>query len=120
MNIKQTKQAIETMQAFVEGKQIEVDYSGEWREVVDPLWNWFDAEYRVMEIKPSINWDHVSPEWKWMATDKAGHTYLFNDLPPQGKTGWWGPRINCTIASSFASFNPGNCDWKDSLVERPG
>lgn len=33
--------------------------------------------------------------------------------------GVWMAEQEYIPASNFASFKPGTCDWKDSLVERP-
>ena len=52
MNRDKTKKAIEVMQAYVDGAEIEVKYSGfsKWRKFIDdvePLFNWDSAEYRI-------------------------------------------------------------------------
>ena len=47
MNIEQTKEAIRVMQAFVDGKEVEVQLpAGNW-ETMAPNWNWRDTEYRI-------------------------------------------------------------------------
>ena len=76
--------------------------------------------YRVALTKPSINWDHVHPMYRFMATDKSGHTYLYtHEAVP-----WLGGEAFCTVAgtncaaTTFTSFKEGTCDWKDSLVKR--
>jgi hypothetical protein len=47
MNIEQTIEAIRVMQAFVDGKDIQVkDFNGVWIEV-DPSWNFNTREYRI-------------------------------------------------------------------------
>jgi hypothetical protein len=69
--------------------------------------------------KPSINWDHVGGEFNTMATDEGGLTFLHEDPPTLGSNLW-----HCLgwiqLANDFTSFTPGTCDWKDSLVLRPG
>lgn len=67
--------------------------------------------------KPSINWDHVHPDYKWMATDDSGETHLFIDEPEPYDFTWVSYDISAP-ADSFASFKSGDCDWKDSLVRR--
>lgn len=34
--------------------------------------------------------------------------------------GWWLAKGRVVDLRGFASFAPGTCDWKDSLVMRPG
>lgn len=128
MNKEQTLKAIEVMQAYVEGKKIELRWNSahDWkmlpREDGYPSWNWDEVTYRVKPAsKPSINWEHVHPDYKWLATDADGETYLYKEEPSlmaRGDGAWpagwdWGD------ATIFASFTPGDCDWKDSLVQRP-
>ena len=47
MNIEQTKEAIRVMQAFVDGKEVELWYGGKWSLVDVPTWNWDDTQYRI-------------------------------------------------------------------------
>jgi hypothetical protein len=47
MNIEQTKEAIRVMQAFVDGKEIQIIYAGVWRLASTPRWGWDDTEYRI-------------------------------------------------------------------------
>ena len=68
--------------------------------------------------KPSIDWNHVSEDFKYLAMDESGLHHLFTEKPLRGTLQW------CTnhpfiYAGHFASFTPGTCDWKDSLVKRP-
>ena len=78
---------------------------------------WRSIVFRVKAVpltKPSINWDHVLPEYKWLARDSGGVAWLYSNKPRE-------PDTNGTIAPvrAFSSYSPGTCDWKDSLVERP-
>src|SRR5690606_26968915 len=119
--------AIEVMQAFADGKSIEFRRKGEngWRVIEGRLasWNWDAKEYRIKEpTKPSINWVHVHPDYKWLATDADGATYLYKEEPTAGDYKWWSSahRWGCgRVADIFESFIPGDCDWKESLVQRP-
>lgn len=123
--MKTLAEKIEVMQACLEGKEIELMPPGDVTWITydqdgDPEFNWHINDYRVKEVpltKPSINWDHVHPDFKWMATDKCGETYLFVSEPTIDISLWDGPQWVC--ASNWTSFVPGTCDWKDSLVERP-
>jgi hypothetical protein len=69
--------------------------------------------------KPSINWDHGGDLFNAMATDESGETWLHEKIPTLGNTVWWN-RGWTRRAAVFNSFTPGTCDWKDSLVLRPG
>ena len=68
--------------------------------------------------KPSIDWSHVSENFQYLAMDADGESYLYTDKPQQGELQWLSrPRL--AAATHFASFVPGTCNWKDSLVKRP-
>ena len=47
MNIEQTIEAIRVMQAFVDGKEVELWYEGKWSLAYVPRWNWDDTQYRI-------------------------------------------------------------------------
>jgi hypothetical protein len=70
--------------------------------------------------KPSIEWSHVAPEYKWLADWRSGEGFLFTCKPKVSNSWQWG---GCDgklgRVSAFASYTPGTCDWRDSLVERP-
>ena len=72
MNREQTKAAIEVMQAYVDGAEIEFRYRADrtcpWLENQDCVsWNWKDKQYRV---KPK-------PREIWVSVDSlADHTIL--------------------------------------------
>lgn len=67
--------------------------------------------------KPSIDWSHVSEEFQYLAMDENGRHHLFA-VKPTLTASEWTMRALYTEAGHFASFIPGTCDWKDSLVER--
>ena len=69
-------------------------------------------------VKPSIDWSHVSEDFQYLAMDADGTFHIYTDKPLQGNRQWT-TNLPCTPAIHFASFVPGTCDWKDSLVERP-
>ena len=77
--------------------------------------------YRIKPVeltKPSIDWSHVHEDYKWMATDEEGGTFVFTSLP-RLKRDVWSNDHDEPEAAIFTSFKVGTCDWKDSLVERP-
>ena len=73
--------------------------------------------------KPSINWDHVAPDYKWLARDSDGDAFLYMSEPhvdfEDHELGWWNTAGDAIHPAAFASYTPGTCDWKDSLVKRP-
>lgn len=73
--------------------------------------------YRIKHKPLSINWDHVHPDYNWMAKDKNGSYFLFENKPNLGEIEWSG--LGWTSCHVFASFQDSDIDWKDSLVRRP-
>ena len=125
--MKTLAEKIAVMQAALEGKPIEaISLFNEmdiWEEPRGELtFNWMDLDYRVKEVqltKPFINWEHVHPDFKWMATDEDNHTYLYTVCPYLDENIWDFLGGQCVGADYFASFVPGTCNWDNSLVERP-
>ena len=69
-------------------------------------------------VKPSIDWSHVSEDFRYLAMDECGLPHLFVEKPEPIDVEWTTYAL-FIYAKHFASFIPGTCDWKDSLVERP-
>jgi len=121
-----TEDKIKVMQAFADGKKIEVRpvKIDRWEDTCKPLWNWSIFDYRIKPLlKDFINWDHVHPDYKWMARDEDGRVYLYPSKPVISKNGFdgWEPRIGGEMrdARAFSSYRQGEVDWTESLVERP-
>lgn len=80
-------------------------------------------DYLPAPAKPSIDWKAVAPQYKYLARDKNGRAYLYKDAPFTGAITWLpsrtDPTFNISLTDAFVSYLPGDCDWKDSLVERP-
>ena len=68
--------------------------------------------------KPSINWEHVRIEYKFLAQDIDGSAWLYCEEPELGEVGWYAELSDFALADSHVSYTPGTCDWKDSLVAR--
>ena len=68
--------------------------------------------------KPSIDWNHVSPEYNYLAQDSNGQGYLCGKNPSRHIFAWV-MNSPYTRATTFTSYVPGTCDWQDSLVKRP-
>ena len=78
----------------------------------------YPVEITKAVTKPSIDWSHVNENFKWLAMDADGTFHIYTDKPLQGNQQWT-TNLPCTPAIHFASFVPGTCDWRDSLVKRP-
>lgn len=131
MNKDDVKYKIEVMQAYAEGKEIEftkkIHYlENDWRKCISPNFNWEVFNYRVKpEVieKPSINWDHVSDKFNYLALDKKGdvESAWFYVHKPFWEYGWNStPGDTVAEATFFKSLNPGNCEPQDSLICCPG
>ena len=78
----------------------------------------YPVEITKAITKPSIDWSHVSEDFKWLAMDEDGESYLYSGKPSLGE--WqWRSILRLAVADHFSSFTPGTCDWRDSLVKRP-
>lgn len=62
MTKEETEKRIEVMQAYVDGKEIQVICRDmkTWEDVVDPNWEWGHLDYRV---KPALSSDHLIMSW---------------------------------------------------------
>ena len=69
--------------------------------------------------KPSINWDHVRSEFKYLVQDKDGSAWLYSEKPESDIDEWNVTQGECSTVHSHASFTPGTCNWEDSLTIRP-
>ena len=68
--------------------------------------------------KPAIDWSHVNAHFKWLAMDSGGLHHLFAEKPEPIAVEWTTYALYI-YAEHFASFTPGTCNWRDSLVKRP-
>ena len=70
--------------------------------------------------KPSIDWSQVKEEYKWLSVDKDGGAYVYEDEPERsGSDYWFSHNGSLNEVNGLASYVPGTCNWKDSLVKRP-
>ena len=72
-------------------------------------------------VKPSINWDHVHGKYNYLAADDRGNAWLYGKEPTiDDDGGYWDVELGeLALADTHASYIPGTCDWKESLVKRP-
>ena len=70
--------------------------------------------------KPSIDWNHVNENFRYLVMDECGQHWLTTNRPTIPATpGRWICGGVAQSAGQFASLIPGTCNWKDSLVKRP-
>ena len=87
---------------------------------INSLDNIVDSKtHRIKPTKPSINWEHVHPRYKYLARDKDGRVDLYEEEPVKFNSDWDIDVGNVARANSHSSLKPGNCDWTESLVKRP-
>jgi len=99
-------------------------YAGrpDWAHVMGPQWdnsNTYRARPAPVLTKPSIDWSHVADGWNWLAVDGDGGVWLY-DGRPDFAFGKWLASGAIVSAEAFAYCRPGTCDWRDSLICRPG
>lgn len=111
----------ELVEAELAGVSIERMENGAWVKLLrstNQVLFFANICYRIAPTKPSIDWSHVHPNYKYLATDSDGDSYLYPRRPEFdgfdwlciGDAGW---------ASVVISFKPGTCKPEDSLVMRP-
>jgi len=127
-----TRQKIEVMQAYLDGKTIyyhiiddegwkataNINATGEYKD--DLGWDWCEFVYEVVEVKPSINWNHVDKKYNWLAVDADGRAYLYTRKPRILEGEYvWGSAGEAVSAKGFASLAvPKDVQWDDSLIGR--
>ena len=123
---QETQHYISVMRAFISGEAIEVKEKssfGSWSSAGSPAWNFSDRMYRIKpKSKPSVDWSALHPSIKFIARDSNENIFGYNAKPSvRDDRVWFGlAGIEChRLDKIIASITPGDCDWKDSLVERP-
>jgi len=78
--------------------------------------------YRTAQPKPLIDFFHLAPEYNFIAEDANGCAHAFTSRPRPLCGKWELESLGDSILqiSHFASYVPGTCDWRDSLVVRRG
>ena len=74
MTRDETIEAIRVMQAYVDGKEVEVRYAGKWQTTNIPSWAWTDTFYRIKPAAKLRPWtaDEV-PLGAWIRYKRALH-----------------------------------------------
>ncbi len=110
--------------AFHEDRPIEQLYEEGFNGLDDPCSLDWRETYRIKQTKPSINWDHLKPEIVAIAEDEDGELWGYSIKPflSEEEGAWLLHSLEGDgyILDGYASYVPGTCDWKDSLVIRPG
>lgn len=124
IDCEDTKRKIEVMQAFVDGRKIEVQFNGVgqiqiWDVGVEPVWNWEKHDFRIASVPDSIDWSHVSKNFNYMARDKNGSVWLYEQEPVGDAENWTISYGNYMKAEVLSSLTIGDRPWNKSLVERP-
>lgn len=123
-NTKTIDEKLSVMRAWLEGEKIESRShfgDGEWYDATHPWWDWNKFEYRLKPSEPVddyINWDHVSDKFNFMARDRTGEVFLYENKPELLDSVWteYGRYIDARL---FSSLKVGNKPWNESLVKRP-
>lgn len=79
----------------------------------------YHVEITKKVTKPSVNWEHVSSEFNYLAEDADGGVFLYEDKPYTSTETWMVDNGDITEAHVLASYLKGTCDWKESLIKRP-
>lgn len=67
-----------------------------------------------------IPWNAFEDNFRYAARDKNGKVWVFQDRPSIDNTFWVSKTGNDFLRiPDCIKYNPGNKDWKDSLIERP-
>jgi len=124
-----TEEKIKVMQAFLDGKVIEVCAHGAsgWYSTQGPSWDWGSKKYRIAEAKDSVDWSEVPRGFNYMARDLDGDVFVRISKPEIGPDFWcWCDNNKNYLINRegqpplLKSYKRGSCDWDDSLVIRPG
>lgn len=133
--MKELKTYRDVFQAFLDGHEIE--YWGEHSNAWLPstcAWNFISGnldkeigtrKYRIKPSKPSkpsIDWSQVNDEYRYLSKSSGDNLYLHKTKPVLSNRFWLGTEVDdrsTVLANTFKSCALGDCDWTESLVERP-
>lgn len=125
--MKEIKTRRDLMKVLSEGHTVEYKYeNGENWITVEAFTFYINAlddallnVYRIKPTKPSIDWSHVHPRYKYLARDDYGGIYLYEEEPYKLSRQWESRRGDACRTDNLSSVKAGDCDWQDSLVKRP-
>lgn len=123
--MKTTEEMIAVMRHANEGRCVEtrIRNNGAWTPCSNPKWNWRDFDYRIALTKPSVDWSHLSDEVVCLLRLPGGAEVGLTKVPHFDEV-----KEILVISDDahmiplryLASYRPGTCTWRDSLVLRPG
>ena len=104
------------------GGENEITYTAEGKYHVEGNVTLFPYPVEIVKAisKPSIDWNHVKEDFRYLMMDERGQHWLTTNRPtiPATPERWVCGGV-AQSAGQFASLIPGTCDWRDSLVKRP-
>lgn len=95
--------------------------SGKWLSKPSDESLYADSIYRAAVTKPSVDWSQVGAQIVAFARNSSGVAMGCTRVPIIRHL-WnrWEASAGTYPASLWPSYTPGTCDWKDSLIVRPG
>ena len=115
----------EVIEAWAEGAEVEYWAAKRcrWETLESPMW-YEGNRYRIKkQSKPSIDWDCLHSDWRWLARDACGGCHVFC-AKPVFTCGVWEDQSKHFLphrkicVGHLTSLNRGECEAKDSLVCR--
>ena len=90
MNIEETKEAIRIMAAYVDGKEVEHRYNGNWVSNFSPSWDWLRCTYRIKPTTTLRPWtpDEV-PLGAWMRSIGLYGRQIITHTAEEEDRAWW-------------------------------
>lgn len=130
------EEKLEMIEAQLDGKTIEFWDGQGWLRTLsgESLIYYSDVRYRVAETKDEFtNWDILPEEYKWIARDKSGIAYAYNNKPilecglwdcdddkdDDEDDDYYSTMHHVIRVSSLTCYKQGTVNWKDSLIKRP-
>ncbi len=94
-----------------------------WWPIDFPAWHGATA-YRAVRPAPkpkpmTVPWDAIKPEYICAARDKFGAVFCYAGEPDRKSIVWEG-NVAMARIDHLVGYDPGEVDWKDSLIWRPG
>ena len=106
------------------GGMFEFTYYGkDWIRRMSPVWDAI-AVYRTVPLPAKtqdvIAWDRL-PDWaEWVARDKDGSAFAYDEAPQCYVNDWIFDGSHCTRIDDFPGLvQIGTCDWTESKQRRP-